>query len=135
MQKVVLDTNALLMPFEFKINVDLELKGLLGDYEAYVPGPAIGELKRSKSKFASVALKLAGKYKRYETAIQGDERRPDDGEAAPGRHQVHIPAVAQPPVPGRRPALDQRPGRVVRTGRQGRPRLFQPGGHDPLANL
>ena len=73
MQKVVLDTNALLMPFEFKINVDLELQGLLGDYEAYVPGPAIGELKRSKSKFANVALKLAGKYKRYETAIQGDE--------------------------------------------------------------
>jgi uncharacterized protein len=73
MQKVVLDTNALLMPFEFKINVDLELQGLLGQYEAYVPGPAIGELKRSKNKFAKVALQLAGKYKRYETAIQGDE--------------------------------------------------------------
>jgi uncharacterized protein len=73
MQKVVLDTNALLMPFEFKINVDLELQGLLGTYEAYVPGPAIGELKRSKNKYASVALKLAGKYKRYQTEIQGDE--------------------------------------------------------------
>jgi rRNA-processing protein FCF1 len=61
------------MPFEFKINVDLELQHLLGTYEAYVPGPAIGELKRSKNKFAGVALKLAGKYKRYQTATQGDD--------------------------------------------------------------
>lgn len=72
MQKVVIDTNALLMPFEFKLNLDLELKGLLGEYEAFVPGPVIGELKRSKNKFAGIALQLAGKYTRYETDIQGD---------------------------------------------------------------
>jgi uncharacterized protein len=72
MQKVVLDTNALLMPFEFKINIDLELKALLGDFEGYVPGPCIGELQRSKSKHAYPAILLAGKYKRYETPTQGD---------------------------------------------------------------
>ncbi len=72
MQKVVLDTNALLMPFEFKMNLDLELANLFGEFEAYVPGPVIGELKRSDSKHAQVALKLAGKYKRYETSTQGD---------------------------------------------------------------
>jgi len=72
MQKVVLDTNALLMPFEFKMNLDLELANLFGEFEAYVPGPVIGELKRSDSKYAQVALKLAGKYKRYETSTQGD---------------------------------------------------------------
>lgn len=72
MQKVVLDTNALLMPFEFKMNLDLELANLFGEFEAYVPGPVIGELKRSDSKYAQVALKLAGKYIRYETSTQGD---------------------------------------------------------------
>ncbi|MHC1710248.1 MAG: PIN domain-containing protein [Methanomassiliicoccales archaeon] len=72
MQKVVLDTNALLMPFEFKMNLDLELANLFGEFEAYVPGPVIGELKRSDSKHAQVALKLAGKYIRYETSTQGD---------------------------------------------------------------
>lgn len=72
MQKVVLDTNALLMPFEFKLNLDLELANLFGEFEAYVPGPVIGELKRSGSKHSLVALKLAGKYIRYETSTQGD---------------------------------------------------------------
>ena len=72
MQKVVLDTNALLMPFEFKMNLDLELANLFGEFEAYVPGPVIGQLKRSDSKHAQVALKLAGKYIRYETSTQGD---------------------------------------------------------------
>ncbi|HOE53001.1 MAG TPA: twitching motility protein PilT [Methanomassiliicoccales archaeon] len=72
MQKVVLDTNALLMPFEFKMNLDLELAHLFGEFEAYVPGPVIGELKRSGSKHAKAALMLAGKYKRFETSTQGD---------------------------------------------------------------
>ena len=35
--RVVLDANALMMPFEYKINLDLELLRLLGEYEAYVP--------------------------------------------------------------------------------------------------
>lgn len=72
MQKVVLDTNALLMPFMFKMNLDLELANLFGEFEAYVPGPVIGELKRSGSKHTKAALMLAGKYKRYETSTQGD---------------------------------------------------------------
>jgi len=71
MQKVVLDTNALLMPFEFRMNLDLELANLFGEFEAYVPGPVIGELKRSDSKHAKAALMLAGKYIRYETSTQG----------------------------------------------------------------
>lgn len=72
MQKVVLDTNALLMPFEFRMNLDLELANLFGEFEAYVPGPVIGELKRSESKHSKAALMLAGKYERYETSTQGD---------------------------------------------------------------
>lgn len=72
MHRVVLDTNALLIPFERSINLDLELKSLLGDCEIFVPGPVIGELKRLKSKHARAALALASKYKIYETGIQGD---------------------------------------------------------------
>ncbi|MEM0448752.1 MAG: twitching motility protein PilT [Methanomassiliicoccales archaeon] len=73
MQKVVFDTNALLMPFEFHINIDFELRRLLGDFQAYVPGCVIGELKRSSSKHASAALSLARKYPIAETKEQGDE--------------------------------------------------------------
>ncbi len=79
MQKVVLDTNALLMPFEFSLNIDHELKRLLGQCEVFVPGPVIGELHRSKSKHAKVALSLARKYKVFETQKQGDDGVIDAG--------------------------------------------------------
>jgi uncharacterized protein len=72
MHRVVLDTNSLLMPFEFNFNLDLGLRSLLGECEVFVPGPVIGELKRSKNKYAKVALALASKYKIYEMQTQGD---------------------------------------------------------------
>jgi len=72
MQRVVLDTNALLMPFEFSLNIDLELRSLLGDCEIFVPGPVIGELRRSKNKYARAALALASKYQVHEMSVQGD---------------------------------------------------------------
>ena len=72
MQNVVLDTNALLLPFEFKINLDLELKRLLGSCQIFVPGCVIGELRRSSNKHARVALSLARKYALAETGTQGD---------------------------------------------------------------
>jgi len=72
MHRVVLDTNSLLMPFEFKFNLDLGLRSLLGECDIYVPGPVIGELKRSSNKYAKAALTLASKYKIYEMQTQGD---------------------------------------------------------------
>jgi len=72
MQNVVLDTNALLMPFEFRLNLDLELKRHLGACQISVPGCVIGELHRSKNKHAQVALSLARKYPVAETGTQGD---------------------------------------------------------------
>ena len=45
MQTVVLDTNALLMPFEIGINIDAEIRNILGEARIVVPGPLIGELK------------------------------------------------------------------------------------------
>jgi|APFre7841882590_1041340.scaffolds.fasta_scaffold109895_1 rRNA-processing protein FCF1 len=72
MQNVVLDTNALLMPFEFHLNLDLELKRLLGSCQIFVPGCVIGELHRSRNKHAPVGLSLARKYPVAETSTQGD---------------------------------------------------------------
>jgi rRNA-processing protein FCF1 len=72
MPKVILDTNALLMPFETSINLDLELRRLLGDVQVIVPGPMVGELKRSSSKYKKVALALARKYEIVDSKYRGD---------------------------------------------------------------
>jgi len=73
MQTVVLDTNAILMPFEVRINLDLALKNLLGDVRCVVPGPLIGELKHLDHKFSKAALELARRYEIVQTALSGDE--------------------------------------------------------------
>jgi len=72
MRKVILDTNALLMPFQFSMNLDAEVRALLGDFQVYVPGPVLGELRRCTDKHAKAAMALARKYTLYETSIQGD---------------------------------------------------------------
>ena len=85
MQTVVLDTNALLMPFEIKMNLDLAirellgevrivvpLRELLGEARIVVPGPLVGELKHLDHKFAGAALSLARKYEIIPTEASGD---------------------------------------------------------------
>ena len=72
MPKVILDTNALLMPFEMSINIDLELRRLLGDVEVIVPGPMVGELKHLNSKHAKAAITLARKYEIVDSQKRGD---------------------------------------------------------------
>ena len=47
MQTVILDTNALLMPFERRLNIDLELQRLLGTERAVFPERLLGELRLS----------------------------------------------------------------------------------------
>jgi len=73
MQTVVLDTNALLMPFEIRINLDLALRDLLGDVRCIVPGPLVGELKHLDHKFAKAALELARRYEIVQTTLSGDD--------------------------------------------------------------
>jgi rRNA-processing protein FCF1 len=73
MQTIVLDTNALLMPFEMKINIDIALSALLGDVRVIVPAPMIGELKNLENKYAKVALSLARKYEIFHTDTMGDD--------------------------------------------------------------
>lgn len=72
MQTVVLDTNALLMPFEIRINLDLALQNLLGEARIVVPGPLVGELKHLDHKFARAAIALARKYEIIPTKSSGD---------------------------------------------------------------
>ena len=58
---VILDTNALYMPFQFKLNLDSELSRLLGVYEIIIPTCVLSEassLERHE-KFGKPALKLA----------------------------------------------------------------------------
>lgn len=70
---VVLDANALLMPFQFKINLDKELKRLFGDLPVFVPSSVLGELSRALDPNAKAALALARKYSIVETELRGDE--------------------------------------------------------------
>jgi len=41
---VLLDTNALLMPFQFQVHLEAELHRVLGDVEIAVPSPVLSEL-------------------------------------------------------------------------------------------
>ena len=41
MQAVVLDANALLLPFQFRVNLESELRRLLGDHERGIPHPCV----------------------------------------------------------------------------------------------
>ena len=70
---VVLDANALLMPFQFKINIDLELQRLFGCPDVVVPSSVLGELANAVDKNAKAALSLARKYRVVETDLRGDD--------------------------------------------------------------
>ena len=72
MQTVVLDTNALLMPFEIKMNLDLALRDLLGEVRIVVPEPLVGELNHMDHRYAKAAIALARKYEIIPTEYTGD---------------------------------------------------------------
>ncbi len=71
MTTVLLDANALVMPFQFGINLDTELERMLGNPEVFVPSSVMEELKVLGRRDA---LQLAARY----TVIQVNKRR-DDG--------------------------------------------------------
>ncbi|MCQ2056513.1 MAG: twitching motility protein PilT [archaeon] len=73
MQTVVLDTNALLMPFEMGFNLDLSVLNLLGNAIFVIPRPLIGELRNLKNKYAPAALRLAENYEIIPTKAIGDD--------------------------------------------------------------
>src|SRR5881296_2352663 len=63
-QAVVLDANALLLPFQFRVNLEAELRRLVGDHEIFIPSPVMEELRGlSKSvREARGAQKLAERF-------------------------------------------------------------------------
>lgn len=75
MTTVILDTNALMMPFQFGVNLDLELERLFGSFEILVPSPVVRELTSlaPKNRIARSALRLARKYKTVESEGQTDK--------------------------------------------------------------
>lgn len=70
---LVMDSNGLLMPFQFRLNVDKEIRRLLGEVRVLVPSSVLGELCRMDTKEAKAALALAAKYERVETSLDGDD--------------------------------------------------------------
>jgi len=71
--KVVLDTNILMMPFQFKIDLEGELVRNLGAVEVYVPQACIEELSRLDDRKAKGALLLAKRFKVVASKGKGDE--------------------------------------------------------------
>jgi uncharacterized protein len=76
---VVLDTNALILPFERRIRIEAELERLLGPFQGLVPSPCILELERiareetgARRDRAKMAIVLAARFERVES-----EGRPD----------------------------------------------------------
>jgi len=66
-QLVVLDANALMMPFQFGLNIDLELGRLVPGCEIVVPSSVVDELRavleKTSDPHARSALSLAPKYR------------------------------------------------------------------------
>lgn len=81
---IVLDANALLMPFQFNIHIDQELRRLFGDIPVVVPSSVLGELANALDKNAKAAASLARKYKVVETGFGGDDAVIDVAERFSG---------------------------------------------------
>jgi rRNA-processing protein FCF1 len=62
-----------MMPFQFKLNLDKELRRLFGELPVFVPSSVLGELARSIDPKAKAALALARKYQVAETDLSGDD--------------------------------------------------------------
>lgn len=78
---VILDSNAIMMFFEFSIDLEKELSNLLGNYNIVVPSSIIKELdflskygKGDKKTKAKASLKLVEKYE----TVDVDNKNADD---------------------------------------------------------
>ena len=80
-QKVILDTNALLMVFQFRINIEKELERLLGSYEILIPSAVIAELCGICSQEARAAMSLAARYTEMDSEGIGDDAILDAAKA------------------------------------------------------
>jgi len=77
---ILLDSNAILIVFEFSVNLERELTRLFGKYKIVVPKPVVNELRflseqgDGRKKFiAKPALKLIEKYDVIDAEGKGDK--------------------------------------------------------------
>ena len=72
---VLLDANALLMPFQFRINMEAELHRLLGEVDIAVPTPVLEELRllATHDRDAKAGERLAAKYRTVEAHGGADD--------------------------------------------------------------
>ncbi len=80
---VLLDANALMMPFQFRVNLEAELRRLLGDADVVVPSPVLDELHllAMHDRAAASAERLASKYRRVEGHGSADDALLDLGRS------------------------------------------------------
>jgi len=74
-QLVLLDANALLMPFQFQVHLDAELRRVLGEVEVAVPTPILAELAllAEHDRDARAAQRLAKNYRIIEGHGSADD--------------------------------------------------------------
>ncbi len=72
---VLLDANALMMPFQFSIDLEGELTRLLGVYDLVIPSSVLNEIKglAQTDRRAKAALDLASRYPVLEVEGRGDD--------------------------------------------------------------
>lgn len=76
MQRVVLDTNFLLLPFQYRIDLEEEIEKLVPGADVFVPRAVISELQAQRqggSRLGGAALEFARRFKVIETTRKGDE--------------------------------------------------------------
>ena len=81
---VILDTSAIFMFFEFSIDIEQEILGLIGNYRIIIPKPIFNEIKtlseigkENKKKIAKSSLNLINK-KNYEIVDLNVKKTGDD---------------------------------------------------------
>jgi len=72
---VLLDANALLMPFQFRVNLDREIQRLLGDADVALPKPVLAELEflAERDREARAGLRLARRYRMIDATGSADD--------------------------------------------------------------
>jgi rRNA-processing protein FCF1 len=77
--KVILDTNAILLPFTQGTRLEDELEGLVGSLSLHVPSSVVSELKRlaenhgATGRAARMALTFSGRCTVEPTGLMGDD--------------------------------------------------------------
>lgn len=84
MRKVILDTNFLLLPFQFKVDIFAEIERLIGKFEPIVLSTTLNELKKlvdlrsvKTSRLALSAMELVKRCRIIEVDVRSEENYDD----------------------------------------------------------